>query len=67
MMQPLQLTRMPFAQQASTVGLQASSVPAVTGTQTFNMQQMMDMIMMIMFLVIVVKMMGGVTKGLEIS
>jgi hypothetical protein len=40
------------------------STGLVTGTQTFNMQQMMDMIMMIMFLVIMVKVMGGVTKGI---
>ena len=60
---PLQfIGGIPLAQQAPTVGLQAGTLPAVATTQ-FDMNSMMNMIMMLMFLVMMVKVMGRVTEG----
>ena len=57
-----QSSNIPVPQQAPAVPLQTTTVPATTAQQ-FDMNTMMNMVMMLMFLVMMVKVMGQVTAG----
>jgi hypothetical protein len=61
-MKPLQTRTMPvIGQQASTVGLQATTVPATTAAQ-LDINTIMNMMILLMVVVMMMKMMTAATE-----
>jgi len=68
MLKPTQISAMPFprAQQASSLPLQALTLPAsVSTTQAIDMGEMMNLMITMMIIVMMMKMMTGAMAGIS--